>query len=258
MDAPTYSAGQAFSPDILSRYSRQTAFAGLGIEGQKKLLRSRAVVIGVGALGTFITERLCRAGLGFIRLIDRDIVDMVNLHRQTLFTEDDALQKKPKAMAAAGHLAAINSTVTLEPIIANVDDSNIEAFVSGADIVLDGSDNLELRFLINETCHKNRVPWVYGGAIAASGACMSIIPDGPCFRCLCPLPEPDSQPNFNTDGIVNMIPAIVACLEVTEAVKILTCPDSLSKKYIAIDLWKNSIEYITILKNPRCPVCGRN
>jgi adenylyltransferase/sulfurtransferase len=143
----------------------------------------------------------------------------------------------------------------LEPVIADVTSSNIEALVDGADIVLDGSDNFELRFLINDVCVKKRIPWVYGGAVAASGACMSIVPGGPCLRCAFPV-LPAAQPNCVNDGIINMITGIVSCLEAAEAVKILTCPQAVSKKYLAIDLWNNSMEYIDIQKNPHCPVCG--
>ena len=242
----------------LSRYSRQTAFAKLGVEGQKKILHSRVLVAGCGALGSMIAERLCRAGFGFIRLVDRDTVDLVNLHRQTLYTEEDARLKKPKAFAAASHLRQINSAVSIDPVEADIKSSNIEALVSGMDIVLDGSDNFELRFLLNETCCKNNIPWVYGGAVSASGACMSIIPGGPCLRCLYPeFPEQDSLPNTVDEGILNMITGIVSCLEAAEAMKIIACPQAVCNKYIAIDLWENSVDYIAISRNPNCPVCGK-
>jgi adenylyltransferase/sulfurtransferase len=244
--------------DNLTRYSPQTAFAKLGIDGQKKLLRSRAVVMGMGALGTMAAERLCRAGLGFLRLIDRDIVDITNLHRQTLYNEGDAYQKKPKAIAAAEHLAKINSTISLQPLSVDVKKSNIEELVLDADIVLDGSDNFELRFLINTICTKFRIPWVYGGVTAASGAFMSIIPGGPCFRCLYPyLQKPGIQDFGVNNGVMNMITGIIACMEAAEAVKILTYPQAVSKNYTSINLWENSIDYLTIHKNQNCPDCGK-
>ncbi|GHV96320.1 thiamine/molybdopterin biosynthesis protein MoeB [Spirochaetia bacterium] len=244
--------------DTVDRYARQTAFEKIGRTGQEKLLQSRVTILGLGALGTVIAESLCRAGVGRIRLVDRDLVELSNLQRQVLYTEEDARRESPKAVAAAEHLAEINSTVALEPLIADVNAANIEECIAGADLVLDGSDNFELRFLLNEACCKHTIPWIYGGAIAASGSSMNILPGGPCFRCLSPeMPAAGSYPTCSSAGVLNMVTGIVACFEAAEAVKILTGSPDVSRQYLSIDLWGNSVDYITVQKNPECPVCGK-
>jgi adenylyltransferase/sulfurtransferase len=243
----------------LRRYARQMVFSKIGEEGQRKLLASRAAVLGLGALGSVIAEELCRAGVGFLRLVDRDIVDLTNLQRQTLYTEEDAREQIPKAAAAYEHLSRVNSEITLEPIIADINSSNIEKYIEGMDLILDGSDNFELRFLLNEACHKHRIPWIYGGAIAASGSVMTIIPggEGPCFRCLSPdVPPPGSYPTCGTAGVLSMTTAVTASFEALEAVKLLTGAAPL-KRYLSIDLWENSFDHIMLRRDPECPVCAR-
>jgi adenylyltransferase/sulfurtransferase len=245
-------------PANLARYARQIAFDKLGREGQERLLASRAAVLGLGALGSVIAEELCRAGVGFIRLIDRDVVEPGNLHRQFLYTEEDAREGLPKADAARRHLAGVNAGTVLEPVIADVNGSNIEEYIADTNLVLDGSDNFELRYLINEACHKLGLPWIYGGALGASGSVMNILAGGPCFRCLSPeVPAPGSYPTCNTAGALNMATALVASVEAAEAVKILTGSPSVSKRYLSIDLWENALDYINIQKNPDCPLCGK-
>ncbi|MDR0877371.1 MAG: ThiF family adenylyltransferase [Treponema sp.] len=240
------------------RYARQIAFEKIGRDGQQKICASRAAIIGLGALGTVIADELCRAGVGFLRLIDRDVVDISNLQRQVLYTEDDAREQIPKAFAAYAHLSKTNSEIKMEPVFADVNSSNIEAFVSGVDLVLDGSDNFELRYLLNEACHKHHIPWIYGGAVAASGSVMNILDGGPCFRCLLPeVPAPGSYPVCATSGVLNMITGIVASIEAAEAVKILSGSQAVSKKYRAIDLWENTFDAVEVHKNPDCPVCGK-
>jgi adenylyltransferase/sulfurtransferase len=196
--------------------------------------------------------------VGFLRLIDRDTVSLVNLHRQVLYTEEDARRETPKAAAAAERLARINSSITIEPVVADVNAANIEAVISGVDIALDGSDNFELRFLLNEACHKHHIPWIYGGAIGAAGGSMNILPGGPCFRCLMPeLPPPGSQPTCVSAGVLNMITGVIACVEAAEAIKILTGSPAVSRQYRAIDLWENTADCVTVQPNPACPVCAK-
>jgi adenylyltransferase/sulfurtransferase len=242
----------------LERYVRQTAYRGIRREGQEKLLASRVAVIGMGALGTVIAGNLCRSGVGFLRLIDRDIVEISNLQRQTLYTEKDARESLPKALAAAERLKEINSEITLEPRVADVNSSNIEGFIEDVDLVLDGCDNFELRFLINEACHKHKIPWIYGGALGAAGGMFVIVPGGPCFRCFCPAPPPPgSYPTCSTEGVLSMTTGIVACFQSLEALKILTGAPGFSRKYLLLDLWGGAVDYVTIEKDPRCPVCGK-
>ncbi|MDR0518894.1 MAG: ThiF family adenylyltransferase [Clostridiales Family XIII bacterium] len=242
------------------RYRRQTAFPQIGIAGQEKLLASKAAILGVGALGSIVAERLARAGIGYLRLVDRDYVDLANLHRQTLYTETDADSQLPKAVAAAAHISAINSSVSVEPIVADISARNIETLIDGMDIVLDGSDNFELRALVGEACHKHSIPWVYGGAIGASGASMNILPSaGPCFRCIIPqIPEAGSYPTCATEGIIGMAASVVASIQSAEAIKLLIGSGDASRQYISIDLWNNAFDLVSIEKDPDCPVCGRH
>jgi adenylyltransferase/sulfurtransferase len=241
----------------LSRYSRQVVYEGLGRAGQEKLLASRVAVAGVGALGTVIAERLCRAGLGFIRLIDRDTVDLSNLQRQTLFDEEDVKRQSPKAAAARKHLRKINSQVRIEAAAADINSANIDDLLGGMDLILDGSDNMELRQLINEYSVKTGIPWIYGAAIRASGASMNIIPGRtPCLRCLyTETPPPGSFPTCASAGVLNMITGLIANIQAAEALKILTASLALREGLFLADLRQNSMELIPVERNPRCPVC---
>ena len=245
--------------DTLDRYSRQMIFEKIGVGGQERLSAARVVVLGMGALGTVIADNLCRAGVGHLRLVDRDCVELSNLQRQVLFDEEDAAAGLPKAQAACGHLAKVNSRTRLEPVVAHVDSSNIADVLEGADLVLDGSDNMELRLLVNEACHKLRIPWVYGGALGASGNCMTILPGkGPCFRCLVPkAPAAGSYPTCATAGVLNMASSIIASLESMEAVKIITGSADTIRGVFVLDAWNNTAEYLSLSASPDCPVCGR-
>jgi len=246
----------------LERYARQIIFPGIGEAGQEKLAASAAAVIGVGALGTVIAEELVRAGVGRVIIADRDYVNVSNLHRQFLFDERDAADEKPKAVAAAEHLAAINSQVKIDPLVCDIDASNIEQLVQDVDIILDGADNFEVRMLMNEAAHKYKKPYVYGGALGAQGAMMNILPDswapggneifdsapdvgtsqedaasGPCFRCLIrDVPEAGTYPTCSTAGVIAPITAVVASMQVTEALKILTGSPAVNHNYCDIDL----------------------
>jgi len=241
------------------RYSRQIIFGKIGAEGQEKLLAARAAIVGIGALGTVIANNLCRAGVGSLRLIDRDYVELSNLQRQALFDEDDAAAQLPKAAAACNHLAKINSQIKLEPVVAHADSSNIEEFIRDADVVLDGSDNMELRFLVNEACHKLRKPWIYGGVLGSAGNCMTITPgEGPCFRCFIPeIPSAGTYPTCASAGVLNMASNIIASLESAEAVKIITGSPEVNRKIFVLDVWDNTAAFLDLERNPDCPVCAR-
>ncbi|MFC1999023.1 ThiF family adenylyltransferase, partial [Chloroflexota bacterium] len=172
---------------MIDRYSRQTLFPHIGKKGQQKLADSFVVVVGCGALGTVSANALVRAGVGKTRIIDRDFIEYHNLQRQFLFNEDDIKEQLPKAVAAERHLAKINSTVEVEGVVADVNYSNAESLIKGADLIIDGCDNFETRLLINDVSLKNKMPWIYGGAVASSGMTMNIIPGvTPCFRCRLP------------------------------------------------------------------------
>ena len=167
------------------RYSRQILFEGIGEEGQARLAQSRVVIIGCGALGAVQAETLARAGVGSLVLIDRDFVEESNLQRQIMFEESDALGRLPKAVAGASRISRVNSAIRVEPIVTDVNFENIEELIAGASVVLDGTDNFETRFLINDACVKSKTPWVYGAAVGSYGLTMTIGPGGsPCLRCV--------------------------------------------------------------------------
>ncbi len=241
------------------RYSRQIVFKEIGEEGQEKLRNSKVVVIGMGALGTVIANNLCRAGVGHLRLVDRDLVEISNLQRQTIYNERDVRHNLPKAVAAVQHLQKVNSEITLEPVVNDVNSGNMEKLMEGMDLVLDGTDNLETRFLINDACHKHNLPWIYGGALMSSGMTMNIIPgETPCIRCISPdLPGPGSYPTCSTAGVLGMITGIIASLESAEAMKILIGSPKVSKSLCMVDVWENNIYYLEVKKSPECPTCGQ-
>jgi adenylyltransferase/sulfurtransferase len=189
---------------LRDRYSRQTMLQNIGDEGQAKLIRGRVVIIGCGALGSNIATLLVRAGIGHVRIIDRDFIEYHNLQRQVLFDEEDIKAGLPKAIAAQRHLEKINSSVEIEGIAADVNYTNVEELCSGADVILDGLDNAETRFLINDVALKLGIPWVYGGAIVTTGMTMTIIPgQTPCFRCIKPVLPASVCTHLETVGILN-------------------------------------------------------
>jgi len=214
----------------------------------------------MGALGTVSANNLCRSGVGHIRMVDRDYVELTNLQRQILYTEDDARQSLPKAIAAYHHLSEVNSEITLEPVIADVNPSNIEGLVSGVDLVLDATDNWETRFLMNEICHKHNIPWIYGAALGGEGMTMNILPedDKPCLRCFMGGAMPPPSHSCSTFGVLNMITNAIASIQAAEAIKVLTGSGSVRAELLSVDLWANSIAAIEIKKNDDCPVCVHN
>jgi len=242
------------------RYSRQILFNGIGKEGQERLLNSRVVIIGCGALGSAQAEALARAGVGNLRIIDRDFVEFSNLQRQTMFTESDARERLPKAIACANRIREINSDIVVEPEVADVNHSNIESLISDVDVVIDGTDNFATRYLINDACVKHEVNWVYGAAVGSYGVTMTIRPhETPCLRCIFPeAPPAASAPTCDTAGVIMPIISIVASVQVTEALKLLTAKiGDLHNSLMQFDVWRNEWRKISIGKPlPDCPTCG--
>jgi adenylyltransferase/sulfurtransferase len=224
------------------RYSRQVLFDGIGKEGQIRLRESRALIVGCGALGSAQAEALARAGVGTLRIADRDFVESSNLQRQTMFTERDASERLPKAIACASHMREINSEITVEAEIVDVNHSNIERLISDCDVVLDGTDNFSTRYLINDACVKHNVRWIYGAAVGSYGVTMTIRPhEGPCLRCIFPEPPPAAgAPTCDTAGVIMPIISVVAAVQVTEALKLLTGHlENLHKSLMQFDVWRN-------------------
>ncbi|MDT5294945.1 MAG: molybdopterin-synthase adenylyltransferase [Acidobacteriota bacterium] len=243
----------------MERYSRQILFEGIGEEGQRRLCESRALVVGCGALGSAQVEMLARAGVGRLRVVDRDFVEESNLQRQTMFTERDARERAPKAVAAARRVAEINSDVKCEAVVADVNQSNVERLVEGCGVVLDGTDNFATRFLLNDACVKRGVAWVYGAAVGSYGVTMTVRPlDGPCLRCVFPeVPAAGSAPTCDTAGVIMPIISIVAAVQVTEALKLLTGrTESLHGGLMQFDVWRNEWRSIALKERaPDCPAC---
>jgi len=242
------------------RYSRQILFNGIGAEGQSKLLESRVLIVGCGALGASHAEMLARGGVGKIRIVDRDFVEFTNLQRQTLFSEADAKDRLPKAIAARKRLSEINSEISVEPIVADVNRSNIESLIKDCDLILDGTDNFQTRYLVNDACVKHDKIWIYGAAVSSYGATMTVIPNKtPCLRCIFEtMPGAASAPTCDTAGVIMPIISTVSAVQVTEALKILTGNfERLHGSLMQIDVWQNDWRKIKLaLPNPDCETCG--
>ena len=245
------------------RYARQVRYRPLGEEGQRRLGRSRALVCGCGALGSMLANTLVRAGVGAVRIVDRDFVELSNLHRQVLFDEQDATAGLPKAIAAAEKLRKINSSVAVEPVVADLTPANIEDLCRDVDVLLDGTDNFETRFLINDAAVWLGLPWVYGGCVGAEGQTMTILPGSTaCLRCLLPeCPPPGSTPTCDTVGVLGPIVGVIASLEAVEALKILSGNlEAVSRSLTVVDLWQNRLARIDLgrlRESSDCPACKR-
>lgn len=243
------------------RYSRQILFQQIGKSGQEKLLNSRVLLVGCGALGASHAEILARAGVGFLRIVDRDFVEFSNLQRQTLFSETDARERLPKAVAAQNRIKEINSEIEVEAIVADVNNSNIESFVKDVDLVLDGTDNFQIRYLINDACVKNNKTWIYGAAVSSYGTTMTIFPnETPCLRCIFEeMPNAGSAPTCDTAGVIQPIITSVSAIQTTEALKILTGNFAkLHKSLIQIDVWENQWRKIKLgAPNEDCEACAK-
>ncbi len=243
------------------RYSRQVLFAGLGKAGQERLLGSRVTVVGCGALGTSICNLLARAGVGRLRIVDRDFVEKNNLQRQVLFDEEDAARALPKSVAAAEKLRKINSEIGVEPLVTDLRAGNAESLLAGSDMVLDGTDNFETRFLLNDACVKGKIPWIYGGCVGSYGMVLPILPgETACLACwLEECPGPGSTATCDTAGVLNTVASTIASLQANEAIKFLSGNRAeMSTGLTAIDLWKNSHQTMKVPRRPDCLPCGKN
>ncbi|MDQ3219475.1 MAG: ThiF family adenylyltransferase [Acidobacteriota bacterium] len=243
------------------RYSRQILFNEIGKAGQEKLLKSRVLLVGCGALGASHAEMLARAGVGRLRIVDRDFVEFTNLQRQTLYKESDAEERLPKVIAAKSRIAEINSEVEVEAIIADINNSNIERFIKDVALVLDGTDNFQVRYLLNDACVKHNKTWVYGAAVSGYGTTMTIIPgETPCLRCIFEeMPDAGSTPTCDTAGVIMPIIASISAVQVTEAIKILVGDfKSLHHSLMQFDIWQNDWRKIKLKAlNPDCKTCGQ-
>ena len=242
-----------------SRYSRQELFAGIGREGQQKIRASTVAVVGCGALGTHLAETLARAGVGTLRIVDRDFVEPSNLQRQSLFEEEDAAAALPKAVAAQRRLARVNSEVRVEAMVADLVPENAGALLGGADVVLDGTDNFEARFLVNDVCVRDGIPWVYGACVGSYGLALAVRPRvTPCLRCLLEkMPPPGSGPTCDTAGVIAPIVQVVAGIQGAEALKLLAGrEDALLPGVVTVDLWQGQFEVMDLRgRAPWCPAC---
>ncbi len=260
MTAMPDSAAHSCASD-LSRYSRQILFKGIGESGQRNLLAARVTLVGCGALGTVLANTLVRAGIGHIRICDRDFIERDNLQRQILFDEDDIAQHIPKAEAAAAKLRRINPDVTVESVVTDVNHKNIERLADGADLLLDGTDNFETRFLINDLAIKTNRPWVYGAVIGATGLCMTILPgETPCLRCVFEtIPPPELNPTCDTAGVLGSAVNIVASIQAIETIKILSGHrEAVNRNLINIDAWNARVTNLNVAsarETADCPCC---
>ena len=242
------------------RYSRQILFNGIGEDGQRRLLAARVLIVGCGALGSAHSESLARAGAGHLRIVDRDFVEPSNLQRQTMFTESDAEQRLPKAIAAANHLRQINSEIEIEPHILDINHSSIERLIDGCDVVIDGTDNFATRYLINDACVKHNVNWIYGAAVGSYGVTMTIRPhQTACLRCVFEeAPPAASAPTCDTSGVIMPIINVVSAVQVSEALKLITGKiEDLHGSLMQFDVWRNEWRRIGTGR-PRacCKTCG--
>jgi molybdopterin/thiamine biosynthesis adenylyltransferase len=250
----------AVNNHLNEKYSRQVLFAGIGLEGQTRLLASSAVIVGCGAIGAAAANLLVRAGVGRVRIVDRDFVEPSNLQRQTLFDEADARAALPKAVAAERKLRAINSDVTVEGIIADLTAENAVDLLAGFDVLLDGTDNFETRFLLNDVAVSSARPWIYAAAVASYGITMTIRPGStPCLACLL-----ESNAGLGVDetcdtiGVIGPAVSLVASLEAAEAMKLLAGrQEALHHKLISCDLWSGHFQSVEVQRNPDCRACVR-
>jgi molybdopterin-synthase adenylyltransferase len=249
-------------PNQTSRFARQMVFEPLGPEGQAALARGRVLIIGVGGLGSWAAELLVRAGVGFVRLVDNDLVDITNIHRQGLYDEADAQSHTPKVAAAAVRLAQLHSAAQIEPVAQRVDTHNIQRLAENVQVIVDGTDNFATRFLINDYCVRAGLPWVFAGVVRSEAQTAVILPGRtPCLRCFLPEPPPVCQDmTCNAAGVMGMAVSAVASFQAMETVKILTGHlECVSPYLLKFDLWTNEFQRIRLTdqRNPACPCCGQ-
>lgn len=252
--------------DLHERYSRQILFAGIGELGQRRLLSSRVVLVGCGALGTAVANLLVRAGVGRLRIIDRDFVEPSNLQRQTLFDESDARESLPKAVAAERRLRAINSEVSIEGVVADLTPKNAEELLSGHDLILDGTDNFETRFLLNDAAVKSGLPWIYAAVVAGYGVTMTVHPGiTACLACVLDSPHDavaHTEDTCDTVGVLASAAGVIASIEAASAIKILVGPakdatQPPTTRLISFDVWSGDYRSCRVERNPQCPICVR-
>ncbi len=252
------------SDSVSNRYSRQERFAPFGPEGQQRLGQSTAVIVGCGALGTVQAALLARAGVGTLRLVDRDYVETNNLQRQVLYTEADAEAAMPKAEAARRHLLAANSGVRIEAHISDLDATNVDELLGGSTVILDGTDNFETRMLINDFAVRESIPWIYGAAVSSYGIAMPVLPGEPpggtaCFRCVYPDAPTGAQPTCETAGVLGPVTSVIGSIQAMEALKILAGRSaSVRRKIFTADLWNGPVREISMPpRDAGCQTCGR-
>ncbi|MDF2960189.1 MAG: thiamine biosynthesis protein ThiF [Paenibacillus sp.] len=253
--------GTSANVSSTGRYSRQVLFNPIGAQGQAKLIESRVAIVGMGALGTVLANHMVRAGVGFVRLIDRDFVEASNLQRQMLYDEADAAASEPKAIAAAARLRQANSLVSLEPVVSDLNATNAEELLSDVDLILDGTDNFSVRFLINDVSLKHGIPWIYGGAVSSRGVSLTVVPGvTPCLRCLFgQAPAQGTTETCDTAGVIGPIIHTVASHQATEAFKLLVgAQEQLNRKMVHWDLWYNQHSSVDVSKARKgdCPACA--
>lgn len=249
-----------------NRYHRQVLLPQIGAGGQERLSRARVLLVGCGALGSVIAEQLVRAGIGFLRLVDRDVVELSNLQRQVLFDEEDARQGLPKAVAAANRLGRINSAVSVDAIVADVHSGNIESLAGlerdeRVNLILDGTDNVETRYLINDVSVKHHVPWVYGACVGTEGRVMTILPgQTPCLRCVFEEPPaPGELPGCDTAGVLGPVASMVASMQAVAGMKVLIgAADASEEKLISLDAWRGRYRSSETsgARRDDCPCCA--
>ena len=249
----------SLEPD--GRYSRQVLFRGIGAEGQRKLTASRIAIVGCGATGSALASLLARAGVGLIRIIDRDYVEPSNLQRQSLFDEADAAESLPKAIAAARKIAAFNSEIVIEPQVADLIPANIDVLLEPTQLILDGTDNFETRYLINDFAVKNSLPWVYTAAVGSYGVTLNVLPGKTaCLACIFADPPQGTFETCETAGILNSAVGFAAAIAATEAVKLLIgADDSVRRTLLSFDVWRNERAEVAADKpRPGCRTCGEH
>ncbi len=243
------------------RYSRQVLFRPLGVEGQARIRAARVLVAGCGGLGAESASLLARAGVGFLRIVDRDVVELSNLQRQALFSEEDVREGLPKAVAAARRLARVNADVVVEPVVADVGPRNVRDLLAGVDLVVDGFDSFESRFLLNDACVEQGLPWVYGACIGSTGLAALLVPGHtPCLRCLMPeIPEPGTSPPCDTAGILGPAAHLAASMQVGRALRWLATREAPSEaEVVYADVWEARFTRVALPYRPgesRCPCC---
>ena len=246
---------------LQEKYSRQMLFAGIGPEGQQRLLASRAAVVGCGAIGAAAANLLVRAGVGYLRIIDRDFVELSNLQRQTLFDESDALNSLPKAVAAERKLLSINSGVAVQGLVADLNPRNARELLGGVDLFIDGTDNFETRFLINDFAVQSGLPWIYAAGVSSYGLTMAIRPGlTPCLACLLETGSASQglEDTCDTIGVIGPIVNLIASLEVAEALKLLAGrTEALHGRLLSCDVWSGHLQSIRVSRNPECRSCAK-